>query len=271
MFEKNIRRRNKKLPVLSGEFFFFCFAFFMDFYHADSVGDDGEDAEPDGNVVVVINVIDDPHGKGDDNDPFEPHGVLGVNKPGEHYGGNNREPGYGVLSNGWNRKNNLEDYNSDFEPDGAFPFCDDKVSRNAYKGGNGTAVSAKKEMGEGVKPELKGLHDDVAVFVFDKTDEHHYDAAHEGNKVAKKDIHLVFLCFSGFFDLIHAVNSGTYGESVKRCGNEVEMYCVVNKPKAKGYSHNGFEFDDVFAVDYPGEGNGCDNREPGYGIESKGV
>ena len=245
--------------------------FFADFYHADSVGDDGEDAEPDGNVVVVINVINNPHHKGDDYYPFEPHNVFGVNIPGEHHGGNNRKPGYGVRGYGGDRKNHLKDYNTDFKPNGAFPFCDDKVSHNADKGCDGTAVSSKKKMGKGVEPELKGLHDDIALFVFDKTDEHHNNATHKGNKVSEKDIHLFFLCFSGFFNLIHAVASGTYGESIECCGNKVEVNCVVNKPKAKGYSHNGFEFDDVFAVDYPGEGNSCDNREPGYGIKGKGI
>ena len=108
----------------------------MNLYHADSVGDDGENAEPDGNVVVMINVINYPHCKGDDNYPFEPHNVFCVNKPGEHYRGNNRKPGYGVWGYGGNRKDYLKDYNGDFEPDGTLPFCDYKVSDNAYKGGN---------------------------------------------------------------------------------------------------------------------------------------
>ena len=170
MFEKNIRRWNKKLLALSGELFFCFFLFFADFNHADSVGDDGEDAEPDGNVVVVINVINNPHHKGDDYYPFEPHNVFGVNIPGEHHGGNNRKPGYGVFGYCGNGKDDLKNYNADFKPNGAFPFCNDKVSDNADKGCDGTAVSPKKKMGKGVEPELKGLHDDIALFVFDKTD-----------------------------------------------------------------------------------------------------
>ena len=168
----------------------------MDFYHADSVCNDSEDAEPDGNVVVVAKVINYPHGKGDDDHPFEPHNVLGIHIPGEHYGGNDREPGYGVLGYCGNGKNDLKDYNADFEPKGTFPFCDDKVSHNAYESGDGTAVSAKKEMGKSVEPELKGLHNDVSVFVFDKTDEDHYDAANERNKVSEEDVHLSYSFFS---------------------------------------------------------------------------
>ena len=244
--------------------------FFADFNHADSVGDDGENAEPDGNVVVMINVVNYPHCKGYDDDPFEPHNVFGVNIPGEHYGGNNRKPGNGVFGYGGNGKNDLKDYNGNFKPDGAFPFCNYKVSYNAYKCGNGTAVSAKEKMGKCVKPELKGLHHNIALFVFNKTDEHHNNAANKGNKVAKKNVHLVSLCFFGFFDLIHAVNSGADGESIKCCGNKVKVNRIINKPKAKGNCHNGFEFDDVFAVDDPGERNGCNNREPGYGVKSKG-
>ena len=126
----------KKLLALSGELFFCFFLFFADFYHADSVGDDGEDAEPDGNVVIVINVINYPHCKGDDDYPFEPHNVFGINVPGEHNGCNNRKPGYGVFGYGRNRKDYLEDYYADFKPDCAFPFCDYKVSHNAYESGD---------------------------------------------------------------------------------------------------------------------------------------
>ena len=133
----NIPFGNKKtFRLLSRKVFFFKFTFFLNFYHADCVGDNGEDAEPDGNVVVVAKVINDPHGKGDYDDPFKPHNVFGINVPGEHNGGNNRKPGYGVCGYGRNRKDNLEDYYSDFKPDCTFPFCNYKVSDNAYKGGD---------------------------------------------------------------------------------------------------------------------------------------
>ena len=72
----------------------------MDFHHADSVCDKSKNAEPDGNVVVVINIINRPHDKGDYYYPFEPHGVFCVNIPGEHTGGNYRDPGNGVRGNG---------------------------------------------------------------------------------------------------------------------------------------------------------------------------
>ena len=95
----------------------------MDFYHADSVCDNGENTEPDGNVVVMTKVINDPHGKSDYDHPFEPHNVFGVNIPGEHYGGNYRKPGYGVRSDGGYGKDHLKDYNGNFKPYCAFPFC----------------------------------------------------------------------------------------------------------------------------------------------------
>ena len=72
----------------------------MDFHHADSVCDKSKNAEPDGNVVVVINIINRPHDKGDYYYPFEPHGVFCVNIPGEHAGGDYRDPGNGVGGNG---------------------------------------------------------------------------------------------------------------------------------------------------------------------------
>ena len=83
--------------------FFLCrFSFLMDFYHADAVGNNGESAEPHGNIIVMINIINRPHDKGDDDYPFEPHCVLGINIPGEHTRRNNRNPGYGVQRYGGN-------------------------------------------------------------------------------------------------------------------------------------------------------------------------
>ena len=46
------------------------------------------------------------------------------------------------------------------------------------------------------------------------------------------------------------------------------MYRIVNKPHADSKDHYVFEFDDVFAVDHPGEKGSCKNREPGYGVKS---
>ena len=94
----------------------------MDFDHADSVGNAGESAEPDGNVIVVVNVVNRPHNKGDYYYPFEPHNVLGVDIPGEHTCGNYRDPGYGVRGYGGYRKDRLKRNKSNFNSGGAFPF-----------------------------------------------------------------------------------------------------------------------------------------------------
>ena len=40
------------------------------------------------------------------------------------------------------------------------------------------------------------------------------------------------------------------------------MVCVINKPHEKSENHHVFEFDDILAVEYPGEKAGCKNREP---------
>lgn len=138
----------------------------MNFDHADSVGNAGESAEPDGNVIVVVNVINRPHNKGDYYYPFEPHSVLGVNIPGEHARGDYRDPGYGVRGYGGYREDRLKGDKRDFDFGGTFPFGNDNVADNAYQRGNGAAVTAKKKMGKSVEPELKSLHNDVAVFVF---------------------------------------------------------------------------------------------------------
>ena len=175
----DIPKRNKKTPgFLSREFFFCFFAFLMDFYHADSVGNNGEGAEPDGNVVVVINIVNRPHDKGDYYYPFEPHNVFCVDIPGKHTRGNNRYPGYWVKGYGRYCKRRLDRYKRDFDSGGTFPFGDDNVPNNAYKACYGAAVTAQKKMGKGVEPELKGLHNYVAVFVLNKTDKHHNGAAH---------------------------------------------------------------------------------------------
>ena len=94
----------------------------MNFNHADSVGDAGECAEPDGNKIVVINIVNRPHNEGDYDDPFEPHNVLCVDIPGEHTCGNYRDPGYGVRGYGGYCKDRLKRYKSDFDFGGTFPF-----------------------------------------------------------------------------------------------------------------------------------------------------
>ena len=72
----------------------------MDFNHAYSVGNAGERAEPDGNVVVVVNIVNRPHDKGYYDNPFKPHGVLGINIPGEHTRRNDWDPGDRVCGYG---------------------------------------------------------------------------------------------------------------------------------------------------------------------------
>ena len=69
----------------------------MDFNHAYSVGNAGESAEPDGNIVVVVNIVNRPHDKSDYDHPFEPHNVLCIDIPGEHTRGNYRDSCYGVC------------------------------------------------------------------------------------------------------------------------------------------------------------------------------
>ena len=260
----------KKLPALGGELFFCFFSFFMDFYHADSVCDAGESAEPDGNVIVVVNVVNRPHNKGDYDYPFEPHNVLGVDIPGEHACGDYRDPGYGVCGYGGYRENRLKGDKRDFNSGGTFPFGNDNVADNAYQRGDGAAVTSQKKMGKGVEPELKGLHNDVPVFVFDKTDEHHNCAADERNYITEKNVHLVFSRFSFFFNGPYTVTGGNNGESIECCGNEIEMVSVINEPHANGKDHYVFKFDNVFAVDYPGEKGSCKNRKPGYRVKGNG-
>ena len=171
----------------------------MDFYHADSVCDNGERAEPDGNVVVMIKIIYRPHNKGDYDDPFEPHNVFCVDIPGKHTCGNYRYPGDGVCGYGGNRKSRLDDYESDFDSGGTFPFCNDYVSCNAYQRGYSAAVTSKKEMGKGVEPELKSLGNYIAVFVFNKADKYHYGAAHKRNYISEKNVHLFSTTFCAPF------------------------------------------------------------------------
>ena len=174
------------------------FALFMDFYHAYAVGDNGKDAEPYGNVVVMINIINSPHNKGYDDYPFKPHGVFCVNIPCKHACGDNRDPGDGVCGDGGNAQRGLYGNNSNFDCRGTFPFCNDKVSRCAYKGGDASAVSAEKKMRKGVEQKLKSLHYNVAVFVFNKTDKHHYGAADERNYVAENNVHSASTAFCSF-------------------------------------------------------------------------
>ncbi len=249
----------------------------MDFHHADSVGDAGECAEPDGNVVVMINVINRPHDKGDDDYPFEPHGVLGVDVPGEHTCGDYGNPGYGVCGDGGNGEHRLNRNKRDFDSGCAFPFCNDDVSCNAYKARNGSAVSSEKEMGKGVEPELQSLKNDVSVFIFYKTDKHHYGAADEGNNVSQNDIYfhgLYLFCGNGFFtffsDLNDAYGGGNNGERIECRGNKVEVIGVINEPEAESENHYVFEFDNVFTVKNPGEKGSRKYREPGDGVESYG-
>jgi hypothetical protein len=117
---------------------------------------------------------------------------------------------------------------------------------------------------------LKSLRNDVAVFVFDKTDEHHNGASDEGNYVAEKNVHLIFLRFSFFSDLQNAVSGGNDGENVESRRNKVKMADIINSPENKGENNYGFEPYYIFGVDIPGEKNGVDNGEPGYGVNRDG-
>ena len=228
----------------------------MDLDHADPVGNNSEYAEPDGNVVVVVKVVNRPHDEGNNDYPFEPHCVLGVDIPGEHAGGDYRYPGDGVRGHSGYWKSRLDKDKRDFYSGGAFPFRNDDVSCGANKRGNSAAVTAEKEMGKGVEPELKSLRNDVAVFVFDKTDEHHNGASDEGNYVAEKNVHLIFLRFSFFSDLQNAVSGGNDGENVESRRNKVKMADIINSPENKGENNYGFEPYYIFGVDIPGEKNG---------------
>ena len=48
------------------------------------------------------------------------------------------------------------------------------------------------------------------------------------------------------------------------------MVSVINEPHANGKDHYVFEFDNVFAVDYPGEKGSCKNRKPGNRVKGNG-
>ena len=90
--------------------------------HADSVGNYCENPEPDGNVVLVIKVINAPHDESDYYDPFEPHNVLRIDIPGEHGSGDYRKPGYGIRGYGGDRKSGLQNNKDHFDDRGAVPF-----------------------------------------------------------------------------------------------------------------------------------------------------
>ena len=97
IFIRKFYTEKQKNSPLCGEFFFRFFAFFVDFYHAYSVGYNRKNAEPDGNVIMVINIVNRPHDKSDYDHPFEPHNVLCIDIPGEHTRGNYRDSCYGVC------------------------------------------------------------------------------------------------------------------------------------------------------------------------------
>ena len=122
-------------------------------------------------------------------------------------------------------------------------------------------------MGKRIQKKLNGLHNDIAVFVFNKADKHHYGAADERNYITEKNVHLVFSRFSFFFNGPYTVTGGNNGESIECSGNEVEMISIINEPHADSKDHYVFKFDDIFAVDHPGEKRSCKYRKPGYGIE----
>ena len=48
------------------------------------------------------------------------------------------------------------------------------------------------------------------------------------------------------------------------------MHRVINEPHANGKDHYVFKFDNVFAVDDPGEKGSCKDRKPGYGVKGNG-
>ena len=129
-------------------------------------------------------------------------------------------------------------------------------------------------MGKSVQPELKSLEDYVSVLVFNEADEHHNGAAKERKDIAEKDIHFhgLFLrldVLSGlvFFYLPDAESGGNNGESIECGGNKIKVICVINKPHANGKNHHPFEFDDIFAVNHPGEDGSCKNRKPGNRVK----
>ena len=125
-------------------------------------------------------------------------------------------------------------------------------------------------MGKGVQQKLKGLHNDIAVLVFYKTDEDHNGAAKKRNDVSEDYVHLIFPGFLFFFNLPDAVSGGNNGEGIKSGGNEIEMNRIINEPHADGEDHHVFEFYNVLAVNHPGEKGSCKNRKPGYGVKSNG-
>lgn len=239
----------------------------MYLYHADSVGNYGECAEPYGNKVVVVNIIYRPHNKGDDYYPFEPHNVLGINIPGKHTCGYYRYPGYGVKGYGGNSKRGLNGNKGDFYRGGALPSGNNNVSCNAYKACNGTAYAAQKQMGKGVERKLQGLHYNIFVFIFYKANKHHYGAAHKRNNISPKNGHFLFLRSFFFFNLPDAVTGGNNGKGIECRRNKVKMNGIVNKPHTNGDDHHFFEFDDIFAVDNPGEKRSGKNGQPGYGVK----
>ena len=125
-------------------------------------------------------------------------------------------------------------------------------------------------MGKRIQKKLNSLHNDIAVFVFNKADKHHYGAADERNYITEKNVHLVLSRFSFFFNGPDAVTGGNNGESIECGRNEIEMYRIINEPHADGKDHNVFEFYDILAVDYPGEKGSCKDWEPGDGVKGDG-
>ena len=75
---------------------------------------------------------------------------------------------------------------------------EDVLSELKLEDASKTAETAEKKMGKRVQKKLNGLHNDIAVFVFNKADKHHYGAADERNYISKENVHLLSPAFLSF-------------------------------------------------------------------------
>lgn len=81
--------------------------FFFYFKHTYACGNYCTDIKPDGNIVLVADIVNRPHNKGNYNNPFKKKNIFCIYAPCKHRVGDNRKPCYRIEGYGTYGKHGL--------------------------------------------------------------------------------------------------------------------------------------------------------------------
>lgn len=179
-------------------------------YHKESnqVGDHGHHVKGRRHVVTVIDIVDQPHDLGGDDDQLQCGGALGIQEPGEQGSGENGQPADQTVLQRTQGQHYLQGDEEDLQRSGAFAFHENQISKNGHDISDEAAGTAQDQIAEAHKATLNALRNENVRFFSQQSNAYHDQTANAGDQIAdEKGVHRI----TSFKNVAVIIPRGTEG------------------------------------------------------------